>query len=935
MAKDPARPLPDARATLGRAALAAAQDRADEPERSVAAGDAAPASPRRSAAMPLPPALAVETGGGRVRRPRGGAGGARAPLRRGRGRRAPVRAALRRARDRQDAAGHRARPRAPTPRARPCSTAARTPSRWSPTSRSSPRSQHYVAHREHARAARRARARADRARALRPGAAHARAGARASRSPRSPRRAATGCSRRVTRLLAFVARERPVGADPRRPALGGRVDDAAARPPAPGRRADAAARARHRATERFELASCWRGCAASARFERSTLERPRPPRRRARWSPRDDVTSAVRRSACTSETEGNPFFIEETLRSLPELEERALSRIAVPEGVKEMIARRLAQLSRDRQPGAERRRGGRPPVRPRAARGAARRPDDALDALEEAIAAGLVREADETSTASPSRTRSCARRSTSSQSASRRVRLHRRIGEALEAARATPTPPSSPTTSSRAAPTARPSTTRSAPPSRRPPRSPTRRPPSTTGARGRRRLADRALALGARRAARRRSRGARDVRARRRRSPAREGDRDALGRGRARLLRPPRRGGRRRPRRDRAARGGARRPAPSDQRCSPCGCARGSSTACSSPRARTRAAGAQRRGAGRWRSGSTTRGARSSRSRAATPRCCTSTTSTSGCALERGAARRWRRGSASASWRRSATTGASTTCSRPAAIEDARDAHRRARHARRGAAPAALSATSRVGWEVVWAQMAGRVDDAERLAREAFELGRAPRPATPTTIYAAQNADPAPARGRACRTTSRRSTAYVERNPALRRLARDPADGAPDRPANAQAGVAQFRALAQRRLRRDPARHVLVHRDRAARRDVRADRRRRAAPRPLPPARAALATSSCRSARPRASAPTHRFLALLARRAGRPRPRPSSTSSPALERNAGCGLRPVVALMRREYAEMLLARDARRPSARRRAARARRCARPRRAACRS
>ncbi len=47
----------------------------------------------------------------------------------------------------------------------------------------------------------------------------------------------------------------------------------------------------------------------------------------------------------TEETDGNPFFIEETLRSLPALEERALSQIAVPEGVKEMIARRLQQLS--------------------------------------------------------------------------------------------------------------------------------------------------------------------------------------------------------------------------------------------------------------------------------------------------------------------------------------------------------------------------------------------------------------------------------------------------------------------------------------------------------------------------------------------------------------------------------------------------------------
>ena len=43
-----------------------------------------------------------------------------------------------------------------------------------------------------------------------------------------------------------------------------------------------------------------------------------------------------------------------------------------------------------------------------------------------------------------------------------------------------------------------------------------------------------------------------------------------------------------------------------------------------------------------------------------------------------------------------------------------------------------------VGWEVVWAQMAGRVDDAERLAREAFELGRRAQARDAETIFAAQ-----------------------------------------------------------------------------------------------------------------------------------------------------------------------------------------------------
>ena len=53
---------------------------------------------------------------------------------------------------------------------------------------------------------------------------------------------------------------------------------------------------------------------------------------------------------------------------------------------------------------------------------------------------------------------------------------------------------------------------------------------------------------------------------------------------------------------------------------------------------------------------------------------------------------------------------------------------------------------------------------------------------------------------------------------------------------------------------------------------------------------------------------THRFLALLSAARRRPRAPPSSTSRPRW-RSTGCGLRPVVALMRREYAEMLIARN--------------------------
>jgi hypothetical protein len=144
---------------------------------------------------------------------------------------------------------------------------------------------------------------------------------------------------------------------------------------------------------------------------------------------RDDVTSQfVQRLA--DETEGNPFFIEETLRSLPELEERALSRIAVPEGVKELISRRLEQLSETANQVLS------------VASVVGRRfdlalletllDDDVLTALEEATESGLIREADELDRFAFAH--ALVRETLyESQGTSRRVRLHRRIGEALEA----------------------------------------------------------------------------------------------------------------------------------------------------------------------------------------------------------------------------------------------------------------------------------------------------------------------------------------------------------------------------------------------------------------------------------------------------------------------------------------------------------------------
>ena len=109
MAKDPEDALPvggrprPRRARGGRGPL-----RRPATERSVATGDASPAT-HGAPAVPLPPALAVETGRGPFVGRAEHARAARGPLRRRRGRPAPVRAARGRARDRQDAAGDRAR----------------------------------------------------------------------------------------------------------------------------------------------------------------------------------------------------------------------------------------------------------------------------------------------------------------------------------------------------------------------------------------------------------------------------------------------------------------------------------------------------------------------------------------------------------------------------------------------------------------------------------------------------------------------------------------------------------------------------------------------------------------------------------------------------------------------------------------------------------
>ena len=210
----------------------------DEPPRRDDADLAEPSRRASLTAIPLPPALTSEVGGGQfVGRLEPMARAARALRRRGRGH-APVRGHLRRAGDRQDAPGHRAgQGGARQGRDRALRSLRRRVARSLPA----------VHHRDPA--PRRAPPAAElpvralpgreRAGALHPRAAAARARARAGR--RRDRVAALPAVRRGHPAAGVRRPRAPGGADPRRPPVGGRVDGPAALAHAPGPRAGEAA----------------------------------------------------------------------------------------------------------------------------------------------------------------------------------------------------------------------------------------------------------------------------------------------------------------------------------------------------------------------------------------------------------------------------------------------------------------------------------------------------------------------------------------------------------------------------------------------------------------------------------------------------------------------------------------------------------------------
>ena len=154
------------------------------------------------------------------------------------------------------------------------------------------------------------------------------------------------------------------------------------------------------------------------------------------------VPSAALRRALYQETEGNPFFIEEIVRHLAEAGiaiegagASVLQRVAVPEGVRDVIARRLARL--DSQALACLRVAaviGRDFDATLLERITSLDEEEFLSALDAALEAGLITE----SPAMPGRysfAHALIRETLyEGMSSPRRTRIHRRVGEALEQA---------------------------------------------------------------------------------------------------------------------------------------------------------------------------------------------------------------------------------------------------------------------------------------------------------------------------------------------------------------------------------------------------------------------------------------------------------------------------------------------------------------------
>ncbi len=236
-------------------------------------------------------------------------------------------------------------------------------------------------------------------------------------------------------------------------------------------------------------------------------------------------------------------------------------------------------------------------------------------------------------------------------------------------------------------------------------------------------------------------------------------------------------------------------------------------------------------------------------------------------------------------------------------IEDARRAHR-ALNTLAAELHQPLYSHFAVGWEVVWAQMAGRVGDAERLARESFELGLRAQARDAETIYTAQLLI---LRRREDALSDYVATiqAHIDANPTLVAW-RAILPMAHLMSGDTAGGVAQFRELARDEFAAVPrdlfwfTAIALLGETCALIGDT------EQAPvlyRLLEP----HAEKLVQITQAASLGSTHRFLALLAAAQG-DLDLAERHFVVGLDRNATCGLRPVVALMRREYAELLMAR---------------------------
>ncbi len=243
-----------------------------------------------------------------------------------------------------------------------------------------------------------ARRRRRRARPDRPGAARAPSRS-ASRRRRSSRRGrASACSTRPPSSCASAARAAPDRARARRPARGRCTVAAAAAVPRPRARLDPPAAARRLPRRRP-------GSGKTARPRRS----PRSPASRStrRLSlgglsesevaeyvelTAAELASPQLATALHAKTDGNPLFVGEIVRLLSvEGASPAEPQLAIPQSVRDVIARRLTSRLAGVQPAPGARLGARPRVRARRARPPGGVADDAAArTLDEAIAARVV-----------------------------------------------------------------------------------------------------------------------------------------------------------------------------------------------------------------------------------------------------------------------------------------------------------------------------------------------------------------------------------------------------------------------------------------------------------------------------------------------------------------------------------------------------------------